>query len=1616
LNPDCVVFCLRRTTMQLLRTLATLFFALLLLNGIAATARAETYLSASIPFGSISSGQDFSPYGFGFQPVGGTGTVQLSTVSTETPPACLGVPGAVSSNSFTNNYSWLIFHELLIKLPLIKRSDGTWVPASATYLGTDDPYGQVEASSTLSASGIVTTSVTEYGSGYGGAFSASYSEGVFDWETVNFKNFATETWDLNTGAYTNTKVMHDDFENIIGYAPCSGGQAHFIETVVGNGVASVSFAPAAFTSTLAAVNPYGSYAAISLAPSAVTVNDVFHSPGATALAADGLSAVALVFQSTSTTPVTFSIAASGTNLPSNTPVGSLSNFDSNYLTNPTPPPENSQQSILVSAPSAYDPTTGVYTFLALLWGPGAMPVHNIFPLVTITTTASQQGATSNPQISVSLMPPPLLLVHGVWSSADGAWPLATGFPAWLAPQYPHNLIYRVDYGADSYKAFDYLPTQNLFASVLLDALASAATSGMAARRVDVFAHSMGGLVTRYFLSHPPASLVPGTLPGNPVHKFITVGTPHNGSQLATVLELNQNATLASAGGASQLDSIICAANLLSFANCTLGNVMATQGKAVYTGVQSLEPASPDLNALSTSNIFDAIEGDAPSGSGTEGILNALVGGFLPGQTIYSILGTTLHDTIVPYSSQVPSNATDSASIDGIVHTAIWLQDTGETASSAVWQQAYYWLTGGTGQVPASSPASTSLHALSRAMLNSASASTAPIFDLTGYTQVAGSNVTFAPASGSVLGIDSTTNITASSSTKTISEVLLLQTVVDPTDVPLQAATQSPFTLAFTPTRLGSATFVAIVLFSDNTYATTQLTYTLQPSGGVLGLNIVDAPVAPMAIGTSRVVHTAALFSASTADVTALATYAARSGGTSVFSVGAGGAIMPTGNGVDWLDVTYNGMSASAQISVGACSYQLMPGNQIIADTGGAATIQVVAPDGCAWTAATNTAWLTLNAATGSGSGVISLTAAPNSTTASQSGLVTVGNADAVMTQPATACSYELSANQISAPASGANGSIGVTTTCPVIVSSSAAWLSATVAGASVVYDIAPNQAGSRTATLLIGTQTVPITQGGMGNLLTITAGSPTMTYGGTVPTITSSYAGFVNGDSASSLSATPTCTTTATSSSPAGLYPSTCTGAVDANYTISYVQGTVTVSPAPLTITAGSGSYTYGGAVPAITPSYSGFVNGDTPISLSPAPLCSTTATGTSAVSGSPYTSSCTGAADDNYTINYANGSIAESPAPLTVTAPSPSMNEGASLPPITPTYTGFVNGDGAASLTTQPTCTTAATSSSIGGNYTVTCSGAVDTNYNISYVGGTLKVTGPGLSLSANSLSFAAQMAQTTSTAQTVTVTNTGNANLTFSAMNITGPFGISSSGTTCSASTPIAANTSCTVAVTFTPATGGSATGSITLGDNVAGAPQTVALSGTGEDFSFGPATGSSNSATVAPGQTASYTLSEGTEGGLSGMVNIAVTGAPSEATCTASPNPANLGSNVTISCSTTAPSAANAPDKRVPQPPASSGERILAIVALGLAVIACVVRRNRICPARRQSAMLSLVTAWLLALAMVACGGGGGGVSVPPNPGTPAGTYILTVTATVGSGASALSHSVTLTLKVS
>ena len=144
--------------------------------------------------------------------------------------------------------------------------------------------------------------------------------------------------------------------------------------------------------------------------------------------------------------------------------------------------------------------------------------------------------------------------------------------------------------------------------------------------------------------------------------------------------------------------------------------------------------------------------------------------------------------------------------------------------------------------------------------------------------------------------------------------------------------------------------------------------------------------------------------------------------------------------------------------------------------------------------------------------------------------------------------------------------------------------------------------------------------------------------------------------------------------------------------------------------------------------------------------------------------------------------------------------------------------------------------------------------------------------------LTFPAQMSGSTSTAQTITLTNTGTGNLTFSgAPTVSGPFAIVASGTTCSIVNPVAVAGTCTVAVTFTPTSGGSASGSLSFSDNAPGSPQSVALSGTGEDFTVAPPSGSSTTATVTAGQSANYTLSVGGEGGLTGSIAFTCTGAP-------------------------------------------------------------------------------------------------------------------------------------------
>ena len=176
----------------------------------------------------------------------------------------------------------------------------------------------------------------------------------------------------------------------------------------------------------------------------------------------------------------------------------------------------------------------------------------------------------------------------------------------------------------------------------------------------------------------------------------------------------------------------------------------------------------------------------------------------------------------------------------------------------------------------------------------------------------------------------------------------------------------------------------------------------------------------------------------------------------------------------------------------------------------------------------------------------------------------------------------------------------------------------------------------------------------------------------------------------------------------------------------SYGPATATVLldvlRAPLAVTAQNKTKVYGSANPALTAGYSGFVNGDTAASLDTPVSLSTSASASSGVGS--YAINASGAADANYNITHINGTLTITRANLTVTADNKSRQINQPNPPLTATYTGFVNGDTASSLDSPVALSTTATQSSPVGSYPIAASGAADANYTITHVNGTLTVT----------------------------------------------------------------------------------------------------------------------------------------------------------------------------------------------------------------------------------------------------------------------------------------------------
>jgi len=237
--------------------------------------------------------------------------------------------------------------------------------------------------------------------------------------------------------------------------------------------------------------------------------------------------------------------------------------------------------------------------------------------------------------------------------------------------------------------------------------------------------------------------------------------------------------------------------------------------------------------------------------------------------------------------------------------------------------------------------------------------------------------------------------------------------------------------------------------------------------------------------------------------------------------------------------------------------------------------------------------------------------------------------------------------------------------------------------------------------------------------LFVRAKSYTIKYGDELPTFEFTSEG-------ATIEGTPTISCEATSASPVGTYPIVITKGSVTHYNTTFVNGTLTIEKAPLKITAKSYTIKQGEELPTFEATYEGFKNNETSTVLTKQPAITTTAT--SASEPGEYEITISGAEAKNYEISYVKGklTIAKADA-VTVKAKSYTIKYGDELPKFEFTSEG-------ATLKGTPEIKCEATSKSPVGTYTIVISKGSVTNYNDTYVNGTLTIEKAPLTITAKS------------------------------------------------------------------------------------------------------------------------------------------------------------------------------------------------------------------------------------------------------------------------------------------
>jgi len=265
--------------------------------------------------------------------------------------------------------------------------------------------------------------------------------------------------------------------------------------------------------------------------------------------------------------------------------------------------------------------------------------------------------------------------------------------------------------------------------------------------------------------------------------------------------------------------------------------------------------------------------------------------------------------------------------------------------------------------------------------------------------------------------------------------------------------------------------------------------------------------------------------------------------------------------------------------------------------------------------------------------------------------------------------------------------------------------------------------------------------------LLVSAANASRQYGTANPLLSGAISGLQNNDNI-----TAVFDSTAAPTSSIGTYSITSTlsdpdGKLG-NYTVAAQNGVLTVTAAPLTVTANNASRFYGDVNPAFTGTISGLLNGDNITASYQSSATAGSIVGTYAIT---IILSDPGGSLGNYSVSQNAGSLTVQAAPLQIVANNKTKMYGDPIPVLDGTITGVRNGD----TNIQAQYSITANSQSLVGTYPITATlfdpNGRSGNYSVTIQNGTLTVTRSAVALANPVLS---PSGGTSSPGQTVTLT----------------------------------------------------------------------------------------------------------------------------------------------------------------------------------------------------------------------------------------------------------------------